>query len=64
MKLFHFFSIAFTLSSEDVEEVYPVPRIVQQIKEQKDVYGTIDFHETYYQVRKFTHNYISCAVHL
>ena len=64
MKLFHSFAITFPLSSEDVYKVYPVLRIMQQIKEQKDVYGTIDFHETYYQVRKFTHNYISCVVHL
>ena len=35
---------------QDVGELYPIPRIVQEIKDQKELYGVIHIHETYYQV--------------
>ena len=31
-------------------EVYPISRIKQEIREQKDMYGDLDLHETYYKV--------------
>ena len=38
-------------SSDDVSELYPVSRIVQQIRDQKELYSmTPDHHESYYQV--------------
>ena len=42
-------------SSDDITEVYPLSRIEQEVKEQKDMYGSLDLHETYYKVRQ-THS--------
>ena len=36
--------------SEDVTEVYPLSRIEQEVREQKDMFGSLDLHETYYKV--------------
>ena len=41
---------------QDVTEVYPVSRIEQEVREQKDMFGSLDLHETYYKVCKC--NYI------
>ena len=37
-------------NSEDITEVYPLSRIEQEVREQKDMFGSIDLHETYYKV--------------
>ena len=31
-------------------EVYPLSRIEQEVREQKDMLGALDLHETYYKV--------------
>lgn len=36
--------------SQDVTEVYPLSRIEQEVREQKDMFGSLDLHETYYKV--------------
>lgn len=39
----------FTPRSEDIAEIYPISRIVQEVKDKQD-YGTALSQETYYQV--------------
>jgi myosin X len=34
---------------QDVTEVYPISRIEQEVREQKDMFGSLDLHETYYK---------------
>jgi myosin X len=34
---------------EDITEVYPLSRIEQEVREQKDMFGALDLHETYYK---------------
>ena len=48
-------SLPLPISSDDITEVYPLSRIEQEVKEQKDMYGSLDLHETYYKVRQ-THS--------
>ena len=38
------------ICSEDITEVYPLSRIEQEVREQKDMFGALDLHETYYKV--------------
>ena len=43
------FSPIFPPLSDDIGEIYPISRIVQEVKDQQD-YGTALSQETYYQV--------------
>ena len=36
--------------SDDVTEIYPLSRIEQEVRDQKDMFGSLDLHETYYKV--------------
>lgn len=36
--------------SDDVSELYPVSRIEQEVKSEKDIYGPGSLQDTYYQV--------------
>ena len=42
------------ICSEDITEVYPLSRIEQEVREQKDMFGALDLHETYYKVSVYT----------
>ena len=37
--------------SDDVSELYPVSRIEQEVRGEKDIYGPGNLQDTYYQVR-------------
>ena len=46
----HSLSLSGELYSGDITEVYPLTRIEQEVREQKDMFGSLDLHETYYKV--------------
>jgi hypothetical protein len=40
----------FVIHSDDVSELYPVSRLEQEVKGEKDIYGPGNLQDTYYQV--------------
>jgi len=48
--------------SEDVGEVYPISRIKEEGKTQKDLYGQGSQQETYYAVSHFPASPVSAAI--
>ena len=44
------FILLFLYCSDDVSELYPVSRLEQEVKGEKDIYGPGNLQDTYYQV--------------